>query len=161
MTDPRPRPRYGEYADVPPVAPPPEPIAQPPVEAPVARARPAWDLVLTTVLLLWGVIDVVRGFPEFARLGTALAAAYESQGLPEFGSESLADDVGGWLNIVRLVLLIVAIAGALLLISRRKRAFWVPLSAGVLAALVVVIAVMAIVLTDPGFAEYVAQQTAR
>jgi hypothetical protein len=164
MTDERPRPRYGEYADVPPVptpspAPAPEPAPEP-AAVPVVRRR-TWDVVLSTVLLLWGVFDVVTGLAVFGNLGVALRAASEQQGIEGFSSVEYADQIGGWLNIARVALLVLAIVVTLLRLARNRIAFWVPLTAGAVAALLVVICVMVIFLADPGFAQYVVEQTAR
>jgi hypothetical protein len=164
MTDPsgrfddRPRPQYGEYADVPlaPPAPAPVEVAQP---AAVAPRRRTWDIVLTTVLLLWGVADVVTGFPQFARLGTLVGEVGRAQGWPDFTSTAEADQVGMTLNIVRLVLLVLGIAGALLLLSRRRVAFWVPLTAGALAMVATVVGIVSVMVGDPAFLEYVQNQT--
>jgi hypothetical protein len=159
MTDPRPRPQYGEYADIPPAPPAatPEPVVETAVAAPRRRT---WDVVLTTALLLWGVVDVVTGFRAYADLGTGLRAAYEMQGIPAFQSEAFADDLGAVLNVVRVVLLIAALVVSLLLLSRHRLAFWAPLGAGVLAALTLMVFVVVIIAGDPGFAQYVAEQTA-
>jgi hypothetical protein len=163
MTDERPRPKYGEYADVPP-APAPAPATIPTEavepEPTVTRPRRTWDLVLSTALLLWGVFDVVTGFPAYARLGTTVATAAEQQGFGGFASVDLADEVGSWLNIVRVVILVVAILGTLWRLARGRLAFWVPLSAGGLAVAVVVVSVFVILVGDPGFAAFVAGQTA-
>lgn len=157
MTDPRPRPQYGEYADLPPA--PPAPVVE---AAPVAAAprRRTWDVVLTTALLLWGVVDVVTGFRAYADLGAGLRAAYEAQGIPAFESDALADQLGMVLNVVRVALLVAAVVVALVQLSRNRLAFWAPLGAGVLAALTLLVFVIVIIAGDPGFAQYVSEQTA-
>jgi len=122
--------------------------------------RRTWDVVLTTVLLLWGVVDVVTGFAAYADLGAGLRAAYETQGIPAFDSDALADQLGAVLNVVRVVLLLAALAVALVQLSRHRLAFWAPLGAGVLAVLTLLVFVVVIVAGDPGFAQYVSEQTA-
>lgn len=165
MTDPtdptpvdqRPQPRYGQYAPVPPagyVAPQatPEPVAPP---EPAVRPRRTWDIVLTSSLLLVGVYDVVAGFSQYLDLGPALVTAFEQQGFGEFTSFARAAEVGVVLTVIRVVILMVTIVVSLLLISRGRRAFWVPLTGGVLAALVLMVCVFVIVLGDPAFTQYV------
>jgi len=172
MTDERPRPKYGEYAPLPPAGqlPPPvgPPLANPgpaprtpqPEEAPVAaRSRRTTDIVLTTFLLLVGVYDVVVSSESFTSLGAALATAFEQQGIAGFASQDYADSLGATANVIRAGLLVIAIVCSLLLISQRRLAFWVPLAAGVLAAATVVVCVLLVVIADPGFAAYVGQQT--
>ncbi|CAN5587683.1 hypothetical protein BH10ACT7_BH10ACT7_15400 [soil metagenome] len=155
--DPRPQPRYGQYAPLPPAGyvPPavnPEPIAPP---VPVVRPRRTWDIVLTASLLLVGVYDVVAGFSQYLDLGPALVAAFEQQGFGEFTSFEIAAQAGIVLTVIRVVILIIVVLVSLRLISRGRRAFWVPLLGGVLAALALMVCIFVIVLGDPSFAQYV------
>ena len=143
--DPRPRPKYGEYGPVMPPAPVVEPVA---AVAPTVPNRTR-DVVVTAVLLLVGVYDVVTGFPAFATLGAILAQAYEIQGIPGFASRALADQVGIGFNIGKSVLLVATIVVSLVFIAQHRRAFWVPLVAGVVAALAVMVFVLAVLLQDP------------
>lgn len=154
--DPRPQPRWGQYADVPPPAPqyPPPSIPEPP-----PAPRLTGDVVLATLLLLIGVYDVVAQWPLYTSLGSALREAYELQGFGEFTSIALADSLGTILNVVRAGLLVVAIVWSLVRIARHRRAFWVPLGAGVLAAVIAVGFLFAIMLQDPALMEYVQQST--
>ena len=166
MTDERPRPRYGEYAPVAPEAPlselpPPAPVVvDPDPSADTVPPRRTRDVVITTVLLLLGVYDVVISFSGFAGLGRALRSAFEQQGVEGFASAELANTMGAAINVVRVVLLVIAIVVSLLLIGRGRRAFWVPLAAAAVSALVIGVCVLVVVLSDPGFAQYVAEQTA-
>jgi hypothetical protein len=150
--DPRPRPKYGEYAPIsttPPAA---------PVTASVVTAAPApqapyktTDIIITAALLLLGVWDVVTGFAGFATLGTVLTQVYTVQGISGFASGELANEAGMALNVARIAILAVTIVVSLLLIARRRRAFWVPLAGGALAGLGVVVCVMVVIVQDPGF----------
>lgn len=150
--DPRPRPKYGEYAPIStqPAAPAPAPVV---VEAPAPTPAPhkTTDIVITTAFLLLGVWDVVTGFVGFATLGTVLTQVYEVQGISGFASGELANEAGMALNYTRIAILAVTILISLLLIARRRRAFWVPLAGGALAGLAVVVCVMVVILQDPGF----------
>lgn len=155
--DPRPRPRYGEYAPLPPAGYV-EPVATPePPAAPVAVERPrrTWDIVLTASLLLVGVYDVVAGFSQYLDLGPALVAAFEQQGFGEFTSFEAASQVGLVLTVIRIAILAVVVPVSLLLIARGRRAFWVPLAGGVLAALALMVCIFVVVLGDPAFTQYV------
>lgn len=174
MSDPRPLPKYGEYAPVPPVDPgvvPPVPpidlavaplVTDQPAAAPGTGGTPGtrrtWDVVLTAVLLLFGVWDVVTGYPRFAELDVALRSAYEDQGIGAFTADTLATTMGLVINIGRVVLLVVAIVVSLRLIARRRLSFWAPLGAGVIAGLFVVVCILVVVLRDPALADYAMQQ---
>lgn len=156
--DPRPEPRWGQYAEVPPA--PAEPEYPPPsIPEPAPAPRRTGDIVFTTLLLLIGVYDVVVQWPFYAALGVSIRDAYEQQVFGEFTSIELADSMGATLNLVRAGILVIAIAWALLRISRGKRGFWIALGGGVLAALVAVGFLFAIMFQDPALMEYVRQTT--
>lgn len=137
---------------VPEVVPAPEVVAAP-------SPRRTSDIFLTTMLLLLGVVDVVTGFSQFRSLADTVRATYASQGFPAFTADAFANDVGIVINIARVAILVLAIIVSLLLIRLHRRAFWVPLAAAVLAALVVVTCVLVVILHDPAFAQYVATQS--
>ncbi|CAN5279557.1 hypothetical protein BH11ACT4_BH11ACT4_20170 [soil metagenome] len=159
MTDERPRPRYGEYAPIPPAGaplPPPPPTVEP--VAPAAARRPG-DVFITTALLMLGVIDVVTGYSQFTNLADTLRATYAAQGFPAFTSDALANSMGTGINIARVAILVVTVIVSLLRIRLHRRAFWVPLAGAGLAALVVIVCVLVVILHDPAFAQYVATQS--
>lgn len=167
MTDPRPRPKYGEYApigSVPPAATSaplvvvsPETTPSSPVVPPVKRRT--WDVVLTTALILVGVLDVVSSFSRFGNLAASLREVYALQGLGRFTSDALANDMGLAINVIRVVLLVAAIGVALARLSRNRIALWVPLAAGGLAFILVCVCLLVVVVADPALAEYVNQRS--
>lgn len=154
MTDDRPQPRYGQYAPTPPVLP---SAGAEPVVIPTPRRTS--DIVVTTMLLLLGVLDVVTGFPQFSDLASTLRATYASQGLPAFTDGELANSVGLAINIARVTVLVVTILVSLLLIRQNRRAFWVPLVGAGVAALVVVACVLVVTISDPALAAYLSTQS--
>lgn len=197
MTDPRPRPKYGEYAPLPPAAPEhvadavdgshgsvapvapqyPEPSAMPqpgavqrgavqrgatqPAFANTAsdaiapeRKRRLWDVLLTSTLLLFGVLDVISTIPVLANMGPFLRDALEPQGA-SFTSDAIAAEAGGAANIVRVVVLAITIVFALIQIQRKRIAFWIPVVGAAIAGIVLTVAVVVAVMNDPGFIAYV------
>ncbi|MBG6054817.1 hypothetical protein IWX81_001207 [Salinibacterium sp. CAN_S4] len=164
MTDDRPRPKYGEYAPAGsiPIAPTPAEVALPaapdqPVEP--TRKRRTWDVALTTALMLVGVLDVVGSFARFGELAPILRDLFEQQGIGTFTSDQLAADMGTAINVARVVVLVVGVAGGLWRLRRNRIAFWVPLSAGVLAFVIVCVCLLVVVISDPAFADYAMQQS--
>ncbi len=157
MTDPRPEPKYGQYA---PVSTPAQTAPEPIVPTAAAAASRPWDVLLTTMLLLLGVYDVVTGFNQFSHLADALQAAYTAQGFGTFTADALAGGVGLAINIVRIAALAIAIVVSLLLIRLGRRAFWVPLAAAAFAGLFLLISMVVVILGDPAFAQYIASQSA-
>jgi len=193
MTDPRPRPKYGEYAPLPPAAPkestgsedsvtapssaqnaaapvvPPVPAASPnahgqtatsadaastPAATPVRKQR-TWDVLLTSTLLFFGVVDVINTFSTVANLGPVLREGLAAQGVDSFTSDAIAIEAGGIANIVRVVVLVLTIVFSLIQIQRKRIAFWIPIVGGLLAGIALMVAVFVAVMSDPGFVSYV------
>jgi hypothetical protein len=136
--EPRPRPQYGEYA--PPGWVSPNPDAAPPPPAPAvipALPRPprAWDRPLTLGLLVLGFFGMLFGVYGGTNLQLVLEQAGAIQGL----TVDLPAWTGtaGWLIVVSHVLLYaIAVTVGVNLLRRGRLAFWVPLAAGVVAAIV-------------------------
>jgi hypothetical protein len=173
MTDDRPRPKYGEYAPLPPtgasappLAPPPaQPLAQAaaaatvvsaPEEELVARAalaRRGRDVIFTTLLLVFAVVDVITGYAQYANLADTMKSIYTSAGLGAFTSVALANSLGQVINIARTVILAVTIVVSLVLVVTKRTAFWVPVAGAVLAFLFMAGCLLAILLQDPALAQ--------
>ena len=155
MTDPRPRPQYGEYAPITPATEVPEveavtPDPVPPVEAPPAK-RFSRDLIITSALLVIGVWDVVTGFAQYANLSVLIQQAYDQLGIGEFTSTEFADSMGGIITIGRVVILLIAIVLSLWRISKGKLSFWIPLTGAVVAAVFVGVCSVIVMTSDPAF----------
>ncbi|MDH6180349.1 hypothetical protein M2152_000531 [Microbacteriaceae bacterium SG_E_30_P1] len=157
MSDERPAPRYGEYApgaprvEDPPL-PPPTPVEPEPEPKPRYNTR---DLIITTALLLVGVWDVASRWQEYLGFGSVLAEAFAFQGLDEFTSYDEAAAVGLWMNISRAAILVITIVVSLILISRGRIAFWVPLVGGALAIIVLLVLSASVMVNDPAFVDFV------
>ncbi|MBI5162064.1 MAG: hypothetical protein HY996_11740 [Micrococcales bacterium] len=123
---------------------------------PAGRPRRTWDVVLTVVLLALGLV------------GTGIALVYA--GL--FSDPAVLDEVfrqqgrGGFsgragaapavIVVSHLALLVIAVGLSILFLLKRLVAFWIPLVAGVIAAVVFWSALISIVLSDPGITSPVA-----
>lgn len=168
MSDSRPTPQYGEYATPEEVAAlrgvpleevqpavvvrapgPPRPAAP---DAPTAATRIGfrrYDRAVTIAMLVFGALNSLQyagplldfeTFLEVATVGTPTESI-------DFGD---AARVGGLVLFgVSLVLFVVAVAASILLMRRRKLAFWVPLTAGALVAVTWVVVIVAIVMLTP------------
>jgi hypothetical protein len=152
-----PVPRYGEYAPegaVPaaPVEPaPPAPAApvygyalptygDPAVKPP--RKRRTWDLVLTIVLLVVGFFGML--------IGVLYGAIFNDPSADQLLKDAIADQGrGDWNGSVGSVGTIIIVSHLLLYV--RIVVFWIPLVAGVIAAVIFWGALAAIVLSDPNF----------
>jgi hypothetical protein len=151
-SDPLPPPTYGErvpdYAAAPAYGTPVYGAAVQPV-----KRRRTWDLVLTVILLVVGLFGMGIGliyaalFADPASVQLIFDQAYRDAGLGGWnGSVGAAPAI---IAISHIVLYLVALGVGILLLVKNKIAFWVPLSAGVLAAIIFWGAMMAIIFSDP------------
>ena len=158
-----PVPQYGEYAaqpTTPPPVPPVPPAAQYgyaaapesgyPVEK-TRRPRRTWDLVLTIILLVVGLFGM--------GIGLLYAAAFSD---PELVRQAFATQGYDWNGSVDSFTLIVVVSHLVLyaaavgisiplLIKGRIVVFWIPLVAGVIAAIIFWGGLVAVLLSDPNF----------
>jgi hypothetical protein len=155
-----PVPRYGEYAPEGYVPPQPAPgyeaaagyqpygSASYPAQ-PGARRRKTWDLVLTVVLLVLGAFGALLGVVYGAIFTDPdlLDQALKMQGYGGFsGDPGAAPAV---LIVSHIVLYLLALGGSIPLLLTKRVAFWVPLAAGVLAAIIFWATLMGVLLSDP------------
>jgi hypothetical protein len=165
MTDPRPRPQYGEYATpqeqakaVGKSAPflgyaPPQPNP-PSISAPAATPR-RWDLVFSTALLAYGLMSVISGFFQFSDLGTLINTIYATQGVGKFTPTTLSATLGTVIIVSNVVLWIVTAVVTVRLLRRHRLAFYVPLIGGAVASIVAAGCLTALLFSDPAFSAYV------
>ena len=143
---PPPQPRYGEYAPgYQPGATPPPPASYsygpPPIGAPPSgpRTRKTWDVVLTVVLLVLGLVGLLLGLLYAALLPSPEFAAMFSEILGQQGVNAGPIDFGAFPAVIvvsHLVLYLAALGISIPMLLRKVVAFWVPLTAGVIAALI-------------------------
>lgn len=176
--DPRPRPRYGEYAtpeevarlrgDAAPRAAgiPPQRDLQIPLptaagaQSPPSGARDAsaprrrGDIAVTVALLVFALWNVLGAMPAFSRLDASLAQSFAMMpGSPEGIVLGEPTRVTGQLLIaVWAVLFLAAVGFSVMRIRARRRAFWVPLVFGALSVLAVLIAITTLIVVEPGLA---------
>ena len=136
---PRPRPQYGEYAPpgyVPPnqhlsAMPPPTPA-----QTSARRAVPSWDRGLTVGLLVVGLFGALVGWLIGSTLGVSLGPALEEYGIEPGAMPAWLDAAGTAVAVTHALLYVVAVALSVLLIRAGRPAFWAPLAAGIIAAIV-------------------------
>jgi hypothetical protein len=157
-----PVPRYGEYAPsgyVAPAQPQADPYAAPQMAQPYGAAsypaqpggkrRKTWDIVLTSILLAVGLFGMLIGVsygvvfadPEL------LDEAFKQQGLSGFNGD--VGSASSVLIISHVVLYLLAVGAAIPLLVTRKVAFWAPLAAGVIAAVIFWATTISVVASDP------------
>jgi len=170
--DPRPKPKYGEYApegwswqppeqsthDDPPTqqAAPPPPAPQAGADgapAPERRER-AWDRPVALGLLVFGIIGASLAVSIQQTLPDAMSLLHTQEGLADYvEAEAVAGilTTGMWAQIL---LWILTAATTILRLVRRRLAFWVPLVGGVLSFLIMFGVIWAVLVTDPVLVEH-------
>lgn len=127
-----------------------------PAGAPAARKRRTWDRVLTIILLVLGFFGMGLGVVYAWIFSTPelLSQAMSSQGYGTFsGSAGSAPTV---LIVSHVVLFLLALGLSIpLLIRGRIVVFWIPLAAGVIAAVIFWITLAGVLLSDPAFVSHV------
>jgi hypothetical protein len=116
---------------------------------PVVKRRRTWDLILTVILLVVGLFGLVIAlFYAWAFSDPVLL----DQALGQGGLGGFDGTIGAGPTIIvvsHVALYLVALGVSILLLIKNKIAFWVPLSAGVIAAIVFWGVLVSIVLSDP------------
>jgi hypothetical protein len=119
-----------------------------------ARRRRTWDVVLTVALLAYGLMTVLTSLSGAGDLGRTIDQVYAMQGLGDYTPTALAGTLTTAANLAQVVLLAVAAFVSYRLLKAGRIAFWVPLVAGVIAALLVGVFGVILMMSDPAFQEY-------
>jgi len=124
---------------------------QPGFGATAAPKRRTWDVVLTIILLVLGLGGMLLGvlYGIIFSSPELIDDAFRQQGLGGFDGEIGATPVV--LIASHVVLYLVAAGLSILLLVKKKIAFYVPLIAGVVAAVIFWSALVMLMLTDPDF----------
>lgn len=172
MSDTRPpRPQYGEYASpeqqaaamgtVPVAAPAAPPTTVAVTTAPAATAVAAkrttarpWDNLLSFALLAYGLYSVVSGFFQYRDVGALINQVYKIQGVGDYTVTPLTGQLGIVIIVVQVVLYLAALLLTIARLRAGKIAFWIPLTAGIVAGLTSAICLMVLVTGDPAFTAY-------
>jgi hypothetical protein len=150
-----PPPQYGERlpagAQVP-VAPP----AYSPTYGAPPKPRHTWDLVLTVILLVVGLFGMLGGVLFGVAFGDPAFADQLERAVAQQGVSGELDFRGfGVLVIIsHVVLYLVAVGVSIPLLVAKKIAFWVPLTAGVIAAIVLWGGYFAIIFSSVDFTQF-------
>ena len=147
-----PVPKYGEYAPpgyVPPRIAPGYEHLVPGYGAAQGRSRKTWDLVLTIILLVTGFFGMLIGFFYAALFTSAefMDQVAQGAGLPGFSGEVGA--APAVIFVSHLLLYLAALGVSIPLLIAKRIAFWVPLTAGVIAAIVFWASFVAVIMSDP------------
>lgn len=117
-----------------------------------APRRRTWDVVLTIILLVLGLGGTLLGvlYGIIFSSPELIDDAFRQQGLGGFDGEVGATPLV--LIVSHVVLYLVAAGLSILLLVNKKVAFYIPLIAGVVAAVIFWAALIMLMLSDPDFA---------
>ena len=168
----RPRPQYGEYAPegwtwqpppgettsdpAPQMATPPTPRAARAHPAPSVHGtrpdRPA-DRAVTILLLVVGVLGVWLAVGVLQAMPQSIELLHTQEGIDPYtpGPEIPGLILAG--SIVQIVIWVIAAVGSIVLMRARRPSFWLPLAAGVIAALALFVFTAIALSGDPALIE--------
>jgi phosphoglycerol transferase MdoB-like AlkP superfamily enzyme len=177
VTEPRPRPQYGEYAT-------PEaqaeamrrrgaerrsPVSSPATPAPAvsspaiaSQPRPASragrvNLVVTVALLALGLLNVTVSAGSYADLPTTMRTLFAELGYGTFTPTPLVSAIGIAAVILGFVVWAAAAAVSVLLLRRGRMSWWVPLAGAAVLFVTVAVLMCVALFSDPSFIGYLEQ----
>lgn len=146
----------------------PAPAAEPtpaPAEAgtlsssPAERAHPV-DRVVTLVLLALGLFTVLISLPGYLTMAEAMQDVYDQLGIGSYADPELASTLGVTAILIMAALWVAGAVFAIIALRRNRRAWWIPVLAGVLAFITLMTIVTIALMADPAFMEYISASTA-
>jgi Family of unknown function (DUF6264) len=113
-----------------------------------ARKVRTADVVVTCILLIVGLISVLIAIGTLSVLPQALSEEYDRYGVT-FHQGSNYGALSLFILISHIALWVVALGISILLMVKRRVAFWVPLTAGVIAAVIFWGVIVGMLVSDP------------
>ncbi len=163
--DERPRPAFGEYATPeqqaaamgkqyapPPTTPPvagPSPFGPPPMAPAATNTR--WNVLISTVLLAWGLFNVIAGFFQYPQLAAVLQSYYTANGIGTLSDPGLASKFGVVIVVANTVIFLVVLIGTYRMLRRGRPAAYIPLLGGLLSVILIVTCIGVVLYNDPTF----------
>lgn len=145
-----PVPAYGEYAPaVPPQLPYPYYTGQHDGRPPVRTA----DTIVSILLLFVGLFGALLGIFSATLLDSFMQGAYDSEHLGTYVPTAGLPIAQAVIIVSHLLLVILSTVLTIVLLTKRKVAFWVPLTAGGVATIVFWGTAMVLMMFDPAILE--------
>ena len=169
LRDPRPQPRYGELAPegwswdpgiTSPRSPTGEPNSSPTLgtlTGPSKPAVPVWDRRVTLGLLALGLAATFLSIGVLNALPDAIQMLYTQSHLGTYVPDSSVAGLVAAGGITEAILWLLTAAASILLLTRGKRAFYIPLIGAVIAFVVIFAFMMVVVTTDPTLINFYSQ----
>ncbi len=118
------------------------------------RPVPMWNRPMTIVLLFLGFLGMLLSIGTIAAIPQSLQVIYSNQGL---GTYRPAPSVGAIMFAGQAAVVVIWLASAvwsMFRLARKRLAFFIPILAGVLAFLALIVCVSAILSSDPTLLDF-------
>ncbi|MBW8872462.1 MAG: hypothetical protein JF618_09985, partial [Leifsonia sp.] len=114
-----------------------------------ARQAPTWNLTLTVLLGVFGFFGMSYSIATLQAIPASMQLLHSTNGLGDYTPVPLVGTLVTIGSIVMALVWVVSAVIATLLLVKRRLAFWVPLVAGIVAMVALLIFAGAVLTTDP------------
>lgn len=120
-----------------------------------SRKPRTWDRILSMSLLGYGLFTVVAGMFQYADLASVIQQVYDTQDIGTFRSTGAVTTVGIVIRVGMVALWAVTALLTVRVLRSGRLSFYIPLIGGVVATLGVFVLLAVVLISDPGFMDYV------
>ncbi|MDR6971082.1 DUF6264 family protein [Leifsonia shinshuensis] len=113
------------------------------------QPAPTWNLTLTVLLAVFGFFGMSYSIATLQAIPASMQLLHSTNGLGDYTPAPVVSTLVLVGSILMAVIWVVSAVIAALLLVRRRLAFWVPLVAGIVAMVVLLIFAGAVLATDP------------
>ena len=107
------------------------------------------DVIVSIILLVFGLFGAVSGINGALQIDYLMQVEYDQFNLGEYVRNGPVVLVQAIIVVSHVLLLLISVPVTIVLIVKRKLAFWVPLTAGVLAGLIFWVALLVLIFAAP------------
>ena len=152
-TAPAPEAPRAPYRQAPPPTTPPYPGAAPGA-APGRTPAPRWNLTLTILLIGFGFFGMSYSVAILQAFPTSMQLLHSTQGLGDFSPAPVVGTLITAGTVTMTGLWAISTGLAVWQLVRRRMSFWIPLTAGVVALVVLFVFLAVILSTDPALIDF-------
>jgi len=125
------------------------PGATPGRQAGAGQPAPTWNLTLTVLLAVFGFFGMSYSIATLQAIPASMQLLHSTNGLGDYTPAPLVGTLVLVGSIVLVLIWVASAAIAALLLVKRRLAFWVPVVAGIVAMVALLIFAGAVLATDP------------
>ena len=113
------------------------------------RGHEFLDRIVTIFLLAFGIVSIIGGAPNYLNLAKTLQDTISRIGMGEYHASALTSGFGVAMLASQVILWVIAAVWSFRRLSSRKRAWWIPVVAGVLSFIVLTVLLGILLAGDP------------